>query len=63
MMLPSQNFVSDTDAFLRDYLRAHPETVNRQKEGLRLWWEGQASGKDQESECAQKTTGQSSANS
>ena len=57
MMLPSQNFVSDTDAFLRDYLRAHPETVNRQKEGLRLWWEGQASAvKDQESECVQKTT-------
>ncbi|MDR2711439.1 MAG: DUF3460 family protein [Burkholderiales bacterium] len=39
--LPSHHFVSDTDTFLRDYLRANPETINRQKEGLRLWWGNQ----------------------
>ncbi|MDR0770612.1 MAG: DUF3460 family protein [Burkholderiales bacterium] len=37
-MLPSRLFLSDTDAFLRDYRRAHPETLDKQKEGLRLWW-------------------------
>ncbi len=37
-MLPSRLFLSETDAFLRDYRRAHPESVDQQKKGMRLWW-------------------------
>jgi hypothetical protein len=36
LFLPSHLFVSEADAFLRDYLRVHPETIDRQKEGLQL---------------------------
>lgn len=38
LMLPSRLFLSETDAFLRDYLNTHPETVDQQKEGMQLWW-------------------------
>ncbi|MDR0250083.1 MAG: DUF3460 family protein [Burkholderiales bacterium] len=43
LFLPSRHFLSDADAFLRDYLSVHPETIDQQKEGLQLWWEGQES--------------------
>ncbi|MCL2310213.1 MAG: DUF3460 family protein [Proteobacteria bacterium] len=39
VFLPSHLFVSEADTLLRNYLRAHPETSNRQKEGLQLWWD------------------------
>ncbi|MDR0250639.1 MAG: DUF3460 family protein [Burkholderiales bacterium] len=51
LFLPSRLFVSEADAFLSNYLRAHPETIGRQKEGLQLWWERQGSEvRDQKSE-------------
>ncbi|MCL2297275.1 MAG: DUF3460 family protein [Proteobacteria bacterium] len=56
LLLPSHLFVSEADALLRDYLRAHPETIDRQKEGLQIWWGGQLSEvRDQKSEKHQHT--------
>ncbi|MDR2173549.1 MAG: DUF3460 family protein [Burkholderiales bacterium] len=49
LFLPSHLFVSEADAFLRDYLRVHPETIAQQKESLQLWWDRGAGIKDQES--------------
>jgi hypothetical protein len=38
-MLPSRLYTSDAMNFLRDFKRQHPETTEKQREALKVWWD------------------------
>lgn len=53
-MLPSRHYTSDANAFLRDFIKQHPEVSRKQEEGMKLWWDHDADSVKTEREANQK---------
>ena len=34
-----KNYVSETTQFLRDFLKKHPEVVEKQEQARAIWWD------------------------
>lgn len=37
-MLPARHYNSDANQFLREFVARRPEVVEKQEEGMKIWW-------------------------